>query len=443
MSLTVKVSLFKENGKSDVRRFRLDEENINYKILEKKINEIFPDSTELMWKDLDGDLVTFSSDEEFREAFTSIINGVLKIFVSAKGNEKLDTLRCKSQDRREKRLRNLEKRMSPKFGKGRKGQWAMRKLHLVEEDEQEQMTPLLEGEEFHHFHGNRRRWGKHDKRSIRPAKHFRQQHIRNEDVDDLQIGKLNLGRNDQVDMGCVENEVLGMKRGRRFGHAHGRSSRRKCARYPKMTINLKRHNVAEGKNLQDDTEFKTRGCGIPYSIKFDAKKPRSGKGKPTFHDDLEDDRGKGLFKINAETTDNNEQENDLRKLKIKLRRIHHGLNKPNRQHTFRIPNKWQGRGGFFKWRYLYKRNQNNDSPVQNQRSGFVCRGEWPLINQDAKQEEKLRKRQLREQRALEKLEERRRRVQNKLGIGCRHKPNAGGCACLRTVHTTQTPIYIY
>lgn len=50
MSLTVKVSLFKENGKSDVRRFRLDEENINYKILEKKINEIFPDSTELMWK---------------------------------------------------------------------------------------------------------------------------------------------------------------------------------------------------------------------------------------------------------------------------------------------------------------------------------------------------------------------------------------------------------
>jgi hypothetical protein len=50
MSLTVKASLLKGNGNSDVRRFRLDEENTSYKFLEKKMNEIFPDSTELMWK---------------------------------------------------------------------------------------------------------------------------------------------------------------------------------------------------------------------------------------------------------------------------------------------------------------------------------------------------------------------------------------------------------
>lgn len=50
MSLTVKASLLKGNGNSDIRRFRLDEENINYKFLEKKINEIFPDSAELLWK---------------------------------------------------------------------------------------------------------------------------------------------------------------------------------------------------------------------------------------------------------------------------------------------------------------------------------------------------------------------------------------------------------
>ena len=330
--------------------------------------------------------------------------------------------------------------MSPKIDKDRKGQRAMRKLHLAEEDELEQMTPLLEGEEFHNFHGNRRRWGNHNKRANRPSKRFRRQHIRNEDVDDLQIGKLNLGRNDQVDMGCVENEVLGMKRCRRFGHAHGRSSRHKGARYHKMTINLKRHNAAEGTNLDGDTEYKTTGRGMDSRSKFDVQKPISEKQKHIFHDDLEDGRGKGPFKINGETTENNKQENDLRKLKIKLRRIHHGLNKPKRHHMFRIPNKWQGGGRIFKWRYLYKRNQDNDSPVQNQRSGFVCRGEWPLLNQNAKQEEKLRKRQLREMIALE---EKRSRVQNKLGIGCRHKLNAGDCAYLRTGQTTQTPMYIY
>lgn len=36
------------------------------------------------FSDTEGDLVTFSSDEEFREAFTSIVNGVLRIFVSGK-----------------------------------------------------------------------------------------------------------------------------------------------------------------------------------------------------------------------------------------------------------------------------------------------------------------------------------------------------------------------
>ena len=38
----------------------------------------------ILFSDTDGDLVTFSSDEEFREAFTSIVNGILKIFVSGK-----------------------------------------------------------------------------------------------------------------------------------------------------------------------------------------------------------------------------------------------------------------------------------------------------------------------------------------------------------------------
>lgn len=309
----------------------------------------------------------------------------------------------------------------------------MRKLHLAEEDELEQMTPLLEGEEFHYFHGNRRRWRNHHKRSNHSSKNFRRRHIRNEDIDDLQIGKLNLGRNDQVNMGSVENEVWGMKRGRRFGPALGRFNRRKFARYPKMTINLKRHNVAEGTNLDGDTEYKTTGRGMDRRSKFDVQKPTSERQKHIFHDDLEDGRGKGPFKINGETTENNKQENDLRKLKIKLRRIHHGLNKPNKQHTFRIHNKWQGGGRIFKWRYLYKRNQDNDSPAQNQRSRFVCRDEWPLLNQNAKQEEKLRKRQFREMRAFEKLEEKRRRVQNKLGIGSRHKPNVDhDCTHLRT-----------
>jgi hypothetical protein len=55
-------------------------------------------------------------------------------------------------------------------------------------------------------------------------------------------------------MGSVENEVWGMKRGRRFGPALGRFSRRKFARYPKMTMNLKRHNVPIASDCHGNNE---------------------------------------------------------------------------------------------------------------------------------------------------------------------------------------------
>jgi len=87
MSLTVK-AFFKE----EIRRFALDVTNAaSFEILEGKIRAAFqslpPKGKLLMkWKDSEGDLITFSSDEELVEALSSSDNGVFRVHLFKKEN---------------------------------------------------------------------------------------------------------------------------------------------------------------------------------------------------------------------------------------------------------------------------------------------------------------------------------------------------------------------
>ena len=92
MSLIIKAAIQTEDGAQEFRRFKVSGDEMNFSSLKRKIDEIFPDSTSLMWKDGDGDMVTFSSDEELNEALMYIADaGVLKIFVTQGKQTKMNT----------------------------------------------------------------------------------------------------------------------------------------------------------------------------------------------------------------------------------------------------------------------------------------------------------------------------------------------------------------
>lgn len=81
MSLVIKAAFIKGDETSEFRRFTVDE-NLSYEFLKRKITEIFTDKCELMWKDADGDLVSFSSDEELQEALEGVSDGIFRMFVT-------------------------------------------------------------------------------------------------------------------------------------------------------------------------------------------------------------------------------------------------------------------------------------------------------------------------------------------------------------------------
>ena len=91
MSLTVK-AFFKE----EIRRFGLDVANASsFAYLEGKLRASFqnlpPKGKLLMkWKDSDGDLITFSTDEELVEALSSAENGVFKVHLEKRDHKSKD-----------------------------------------------------------------------------------------------------------------------------------------------------------------------------------------------------------------------------------------------------------------------------------------------------------------------------------------------------------------
>ncbi|XP_053398816.1 sequestosome-1-like [Mercenaria mercenaria] len=91
MSLTVKCYLEKKDGDTDnhineIRRFNITEDTVgSFLYLNGKIATIFPSLRDghfsLYWKDSDGDLVLFSTDEELLEALGFISDSLLKIYI--------------------------------------------------------------------------------------------------------------------------------------------------------------------------------------------------------------------------------------------------------------------------------------------------------------------------------------------------------------------------
>ncbi|XP_078602752.1 sequestosome-1-like isoform X2 [Branchiostoma floridae x Branchiostoma japonicum] len=96
MSLTVKAYLERSGGSADqpaheIRRFAMDPDvSSNYDYLSRKVAQVFPSLSDpgdfkLFWKDGEGDLVSFSSDEELLEALGFVNDGIFRIYVKVSG----------------------------------------------------------------------------------------------------------------------------------------------------------------------------------------------------------------------------------------------------------------------------------------------------------------------------------------------------------------------
>lgn len=73
----------------EIRRFAVDYDvSTNYEYLLAKITSVFPGlvnkSITLYWKDCDGDMIAFSSDDELMEALKSISDGIFRVYIVEK-----------------------------------------------------------------------------------------------------------------------------------------------------------------------------------------------------------------------------------------------------------------------------------------------------------------------------------------------------------------------
>lgn len=71
----------KWNHNGEFRRFGLSADGVDlYSSLYEKVQSMTPFSGSLAWKDEDGDLIIFSTDDELREAIRAAGDGMLRIF---------------------------------------------------------------------------------------------------------------------------------------------------------------------------------------------------------------------------------------------------------------------------------------------------------------------------------------------------------------------------
>lgn len=90
MSVTVKAYLkLGGNANAEIRRFVVDHDVCsNFEYISKKLMSVFPslanESFETAWKDTEGDLIAFSSDEELVEALGQLDENVFRIYIHKK-----------------------------------------------------------------------------------------------------------------------------------------------------------------------------------------------------------------------------------------------------------------------------------------------------------------------------------------------------------------------
>ncbi|XP_033098324.1 sequestosome-1-like [Anneissia japonica] len=86
MALTVKAYL-KSDADTEIRRFSIDEGvTTSFEYLSKKIVQVFPklensDNIKVSYKDSEGDLVTFSSDEELIEGLGQLQDDIFRVYI--------------------------------------------------------------------------------------------------------------------------------------------------------------------------------------------------------------------------------------------------------------------------------------------------------------------------------------------------------------------------
>lgn len=87
MSVTIKAYLkLGNNANAEIRRFVVDQDVCsNFEYMTKKLMQVFPslasESFEVAWKDSEGDLIAFSSDEELVEALGQLSEDVFRIYI--------------------------------------------------------------------------------------------------------------------------------------------------------------------------------------------------------------------------------------------------------------------------------------------------------------------------------------------------------------------------
>ncbi|XP_071483957.1 sequestosome-1-like [Diadema antillarum] len=88
MAMTVKAYLKRgENANAEIRRFVVDESvTSSFEYLSKKVSQVFPslgspENFTIAWKDTEGDLITFSSDDELMEALGQLNEDIFRIYV--------------------------------------------------------------------------------------------------------------------------------------------------------------------------------------------------------------------------------------------------------------------------------------------------------------------------------------------------------------------------
>ncbi|XP_077984450.1 sequestosome-1-like [Glandiceps talaboti] len=97
MSITVKAYLESaDGGQPEIRRFTVDQGvSTNYDYLAGKIAQVFPslprpDSFNLSYKDSEGDMVAFSSDDELVDAYGQLNEDIFRVYIRAAGKKSAD-----------------------------------------------------------------------------------------------------------------------------------------------------------------------------------------------------------------------------------------------------------------------------------------------------------------------------------------------------------------
>ncbi|XP_070553772.1 sequestosome-1-like [Ptychodera flava] len=97
MSLTVKAYLHRDDGSSpEIRRFCVDQDvSTNYEYLSKKITQVFPslrspDVFTLSYRDSEGDLISFSSDEELVDAYGQLNEEIFRVYIKLTAKKEQD-----------------------------------------------------------------------------------------------------------------------------------------------------------------------------------------------------------------------------------------------------------------------------------------------------------------------------------------------------------------